>query len=121
MSKQAALAVGGLTERGNDGGSCIAYAVADGGRVVISEKYGAVIIQAPSGAHTPEGIGVGSTFSQVLAAYPDATEYQDGYLDGAYLFDVQEGQGTSSGDLDTATVGMLKVHGQKSDCAGALG
>jgi hypothetical protein len=44
------------------------------GGVIISRKYGVVLIDAPKKARTPRGIGVGSTEKQVKKAYPDLHE-----------------------------------------------
>lgn len=46
----------------------------------ISAKYGVVAVWAPAGVRTPQGIGVGSTLTEVKQAYPsiDVTKTLDG-------------------------------------------
>ncbi|GAA3230126.1 hypothetical protein [Nonomuraea helvata] len=45
----------------------------------ISKKKGVALISAPKGVKTPEGIGVGSTMTQIKKAYPNVKTPQDGY------------------------------------------
>jgi hypothetical protein len=82
MSKTAVLAVGGLVEAGTDT-HCTAYRAKDGTRLVVADQEGLVNVTAPAGAHTPEGVRVGSTIEEVRAAYPTATEFRAGFATAA--------------------------------------
>ncbi|WP_229874901.1 hypothetical protein [Amycolatopsis deserti] len=62
-----------MTE-GYSGSPCHRYWLKGGGSPVdISPTYGVARISAKPGVTTPEGIGVGSTDAEVMAAYPNAT------------------------------------------------
>ncbi|HET9141348.1 hypothetical protein [Actinophytocola sp.] len=53
-----------------------------GGKVAINPQFGVVDISAPRDvpAHTPEGIGIGSTEASTRAAYPELAEsFNNGY------------------------------------------
>ncbi|WP_431928144.1 hypothetical protein [Amycolatopsis tucumanensis] len=59
---------------GYSGSPCHRYWLRGGGSPVdISPTYGVARISAKPGVTTPEGIGVGSTDAEVMAAYPNAT------------------------------------------------
>ncbi|RLK60123.1 hypothetical protein [Actinokineospora cianjurensis] len=77
MSQREAVATGRILSEPVGGGSpeCRAHdapgQVEGAGAVGISDQYGVSIIFGYGGAHTPEGIGVGSTSAEVKRAYPD--------------------------------------------------
>jgi hypothetical protein len=59
---------------GNDLCRSYNWAYSDGPVLTMSTKYGVYTVPGTApGAHTPEGIKVGSTPDEILAAYPDAT------------------------------------------------
>ncbi|WP_285610750.1 hypothetical protein [Actinokineospora globicatena] len=76
-----------------------AYPDRDSLGVGISPVDGVVAIFPPKGARTPEGIGIGSTEAEMLAAYPAATTNLHGYrivkLDGGKVYSFGFGQGKS--------------------------
>jgi hypothetical protein len=71
----------GLTS--NDFG-CATYSTVDlpddPWAAVFSRENGLNLLRVPSYVHTPEGIGSGSTVAEVLATYPDANEYRNGFV-----------------------------------------
>ncbi|MET9627449.1 hypothetical protein ABZX92_08290 [Lentzea sp. NPDC006480] len=95
-----------------------ANCVADGS-LAISKKFGIVRISLPADAKTSKGIGAGSTFAEVKAAYPDAREYRDGWsttLSGkagyAFLGDLRNERFADS----DVVIGM-KLTSSDADCA----
>ncbi|MFD9887886.1 hypothetical protein ACFWY9_00990 [Amycolatopsis sp. NPDC059027] len=84
MSEEEAVATGELIRRTDVPSTeyCGWYALkdwpggpgAEGAGVVVSPTYGVVAIWAYPSVQTPEGIGLGSTVSEVKAAYPDYEE-----------------------------------------------
>ena len=90
--------------------------------VAISRKHGVVRITLPAEARTSRGIGVGSTYAEVRGAYPDATEYDDGWSaevagNATYSF-VGNPEFVFFGDTDE--VFRIKLGAVEADCAPAL-
>lgn len=79
----------------------------------VSERYGLVGISARPGVRTPEGIGLGSTASQVAAAYPDAQSAGTGLT----YVRVSPGVSYSIGIVDRTVVSLALVL-DKQDCFG---
>ncbi|MFD4641644.1 hypothetical protein ACFWN2_30345 [Lentzea sp. NPDC058436] len=111
----------GLTALTWDNGGNDPDCVADD-HVAISKKHGVVRITLPAGARTSKGIGVGSTYAEVKAAYQDASEYDDGWSavvagNAVYSF-------VGSPDLvyfgDTDEVFRIKLGATGADCSLAL-
>ncbi|NIH78764.1 hypothetical protein [Amycolatopsis viridis] len=97
---------------GVSGSPCHRYWLRNGGSspVDISPSYGVARISAKPGVTTPEGIGVGSTDDEVMAAYPSATK--TGYVITApvpgnsravYIFTTDPSQKIFSLRLELAT------------------
>jgi hypothetical protein len=122
MDKKAALAVGGLTADGSDGTGCTAYQIRGGGRVVISDKYGLVRVQAPAAARTLERIRPGSTIREVKAAYRDAQEFRAGFSAKASSVAHYEMISTAPGNpyRDDDKIDTIRVVLNTYDCALAL-
>ncbi len=77
---EAEVAAQGVTLTSKQSGAtCNLYDVTGGGlpaaaSVAISAANGLVIVTPAAAAHTPEGIGAGSTRDDIVAAYPGATD-----------------------------------------------
>lgn len=80
MSKEDALATGLLTLLSPESNGCGSYSsVGSPYSASISDELGLVQIPIPDYAKTSAGIGVGSTVADVLAKYPHAQEFMNGY------------------------------------------
>ncbi|UQS27022.1 hypothetical protein L1857_31595 [Amycolatopsis thermalba] len=99
-----------MTE-GYSGSPCHRYWLKGGGSPVdISPTYGVARISAKPGVTTPEGVGVGSTDAEVMAAYPNATTANylitapvPGNPDAVYLFNTDPSQKIFSLRLELAS------------------
>jgi hypothetical protein len=118
MTEVEASALGITLKKTNTSGQCVFYGISGNGvpasgSVAISGTYGLVIVEPGTPAHTPEGVGKGSSKEDVLQKYPEA---------------VSNGSGTSASagpestyrfDVDTANVVQaVKLYSVKQDCAG---
>ncbi|WP_328605644.1 hypothetical protein OG943_37470 [Amycolatopsis sp. NBC_00345] len=80
---------------------------------LVSPSSGVVVVKPDGAAHTPEGVGSGSSKDDVLASYP-GTSVQSGGLvspvggDGSYVFTLSDDGAVASIDLRSAN----------QDCAG---
>ncbi|NUW35972.1 hypothetical protein HTZ77_31815 [Nonomuraea sp. SMC257] len=86
MSAKAAAATGKISRlRGQDSPSCTSWQLKahpvghDAVGLYISKKRGVALIFAPQGARTPEGIGIGSTYTQIKKLYPRLKTAASGY------------------------------------------
>lgn len=87
MTEEQALATGEIVNRmpDQDGAFCLGYELKghetpeEDWPVMISKKHGLVAIFAQAGMRTPEGIGAGSSFAKVKAAYPSLVAGQNGH------------------------------------------
>lgn len=80
MSEAQLTAIDHLAFRGGEGipGLCASFEILDEdgqsiGNALITYEGGVQQISAAENARTPEGVGVGSTFADVQAAYPELT------------------------------------------------
>lgn len=118
MTEVEASALGITLKKTNTSGQCVFYGISGNGvpasgSVAISGTYGLVIVEPGTPAHTPEGVGKGSSKEDVLQKYPEA---------------VSNGSGTSASagpgstyrfDVDAANVVQaVKLYSVKQDCAG---
>ncbi|SEP49388.1 hypothetical protein [Amycolatopsis saalfeldensis] len=80
---------------------------------LVSPSSGVVLVKPDGAAHTPEGVGSGSSKDDVLASYP-GTSVQSGGLvapvggDGSYLFTLS----------DDGAVASVDLRSKSQDCAG---
>ncbi|HEX8865238.1 MAG TPA: hypothetical protein VF821_06225 [Lentzea sp.] len=94
------------------------FCVADR-KLTISKKFGVVRIVLPAEAKTSKGVGVGSTFADVRKAYPNASEYRDGW--SARLNDEVVGYAfVGEPGNDANKVELVKLTSSKADCSLAL-
>ncbi|GAA3435236.1 hypothetical protein [Kutzneria kofuensis] len=104
MSVAQAKATGkvGAPVGGNDLCRGYNWAYSPGPVLIMSTKYGVYAVPGTApGAHTPEGIKIGSTPDEVLAAYPDAVPGHHNTVDtytvptsnpaNQYVFGVRDG------------------------------
>jgi hypothetical protein len=111
MSFEAAKATGMLAGTASPPSGCATYQLSEGSAsvsgVVISPTEGIVRFQV-SGAHTPEGIRVGSTVAQLQSSYADLARSSSGYTAsagsaGTYVFVVTESGTVTSFQLTMAS------------------
>lgn len=109
MTFEAAKATGMLAGTENPPPGCATYLLSEGSGmvsgVVISPTDGIVRFQV-SGAHTPEGIRIGSTLAQLQSSYGDLARSSPGYTasagpGGTYVFAVNDGGTVTSVQLTT--------------------
>ncbi|SEP73132.1 hypothetical protein [Lentzea albida] len=79
-------------------------------KAAISKKHGVVRITLPKDARTSKGIGVGSSHAEVMAAYPDASEYRAGW--SANIGDM-----ASYAFIGHDEVTDVKMRASSADCA----
>ncbi|WP_033292067.1 hypothetical protein [Amycolatopsis jejuensis] len=110
-----------LTEKGvtltpvKESAGCTYYGVGGAGvpagTAVVSPDNGVVAVKPDGAAHTPEGVGDGSSKDQVTATYPGTSESSSG------LVSPTGDQGTYHFTLDSAgEVQSVEVRAKKPDC-----
>jgi hypothetical protein len=102
-------------------GECVKYRATYGGDVVVSKKYGVVIIRVSRPVSTAKGVHVGSMIAEVKAAYPGFMETRDGLQTetGAGFMTFAVGGSNMHGTSwpDTGVVERIVIGSSHSDCA----
>lgn len=80
---------------------------------LVSPSSGVVLVKPDGAAHTPEGVGSGSSKDDVLASYPGTSVESGGLVapvggDGSYLFTLS----------DDGAVASVDLRSTNQDCAG---
>lgn len=120
MSVADAKATGkvGTPVGGNDLCRGYNWAYSDGPVLIMSTRYGVYSVPGTApGAHTPEGVKVGSTPQEILAAYPDAVAGHRNTVD-TYTVPTKKNPATqyTFGVRDGHVVGMAVQSVDPHDC-----
>jgi hypothetical protein len=118
MTETEASAQGIRLQKISDSGQCVFYGISGNGvpasgSVAISNTYGLVIIEPSTPAHTPEGVGKGSSKDDVLRKYAET-------VSNAAATSASAGpESTYRFDVDTANmVQAVALYSVKQDCTG---
>jgi hypothetical protein len=108
--------VGTIPDFDDNANSCVMNSV-----VAVSKKYGVERITLPASARTSTGIGVGTTYSAVKKAHPDAVEYRHGYTArmAGFILNFQSRNDAFMPYRDTDTVAKIKLISSDLDCPNA--